>query len=1000
MKKLLSLISLLLIQQIAMAQLPKLSPNLSERLAQQKSEYLQKIVQAEQLKTENQDHYDVGYYSLDLNVDPVNRELSGSVQVVAEVIADTFRQVDLNFWDGMNVSNIFWTNNENKNLQYNHEQDILTVKLDSTLKLGEHFQITIIYSGKPQFSPYGGFGFHSHAGKPMIWTLSQPFGARSWWPCKDLTSDKADSVDIRVTVPNELIVASNGSLRETSTEGDLTTFWWHEQYPIVSYLISLAIHPYKVYYDDYIYNNGLDTMQIHFYMFHSNYEEIKPLNALTKDMIAFFASCYGEYPFVKEKYGHAEFVAGGAMEHQTCTSFGFWNEPVIAHELAHQWGGDLITCDTWNHIWLNEGFATYSEALWIEHVHPEFPASDYQLQANLYLGPGTIYVEDPEHEVILHGGLSYNKGSWVFHMLRHIVGDTTFFKILKTYFASPLHSYGTATTEEFQAIAEQLSGKNLERFFHQWIYEEWFPHYSYLWQSTDLGNGNFKVSGLVNQIQTEGPLFEMPVDMTIRTAAGDTTFVLLSDEQSEYFECTVKSRPNTVLLDKDNWILKQVSVIDKPMLLLKNFQLDDSAGNGNGYAEPGETIKLISEVENQGLPAKNLTFVLKTEDADITFSNDTFQLDTLDLQETVNNQANPFTFSVANSAVTHLGRFWLCFSTPGGYRDSVAINFSIGMPDILVVDDDAGMHYEDFIIPGISENNLAYDVWDVSQNQLTAINEQYRTLIWFTGKDCDSTLTPTEQIVLANFLDAGGNLILTGQNIGFDLIEAGSVADSLFYTNYLHAEYVQDHADDPWIMGIPGNLISSRLFFYLDGNYPSANNQISTDMIAPIEPAQSFLNYLTAKGSAGIYYFNETTGAKVAYLPFGVEGISGPNPNSLAVLFERIITWLTGTTGGIQLESNAKIPTAYQLFPNFPNPFNPSTKIRFDLPEKSITILKIYNLLGQEVRTLVNEIKKAGSYEIIWNGLDNFGKKPSSGIYLYRLETDGFKQTNKMLLVN
>jgi aminopeptidase N len=171
----------------------------------------------------------------------------------------------------------------------------------------------------------------------MIWTLSQPFGARAWWPCKDVPSDKADSVDIKVTVPDSLIVASNGTLVRKETKENLTTYEWRERYPIVTYLVSLAIHPFTVYYDQYLYNHESEPMPIHFYLFEENYERLITLNAKTKNMIGHFAGLFGEYPFVKEKYGHADFLGGGAMEHQTCSSFSFWDEWVVAHELAHQW---------------------------------------------------------------------------------------------------------------------------------------------------------------------------------------------------------------------------------------------------------------------------------------------------------------------------------------------------------------------------------------------------------------------------------------------------------------------------------------------------------------------------------------------------------------------------------------------------------------------------------------------------------------------------------------
>jgi len=528
--------------------------------------------------TANQEEYDITYYSLDLKPNPVTLILSGGVEVVGEVIGANLDHIELNFWTGMNIIDIHMTANPGSQLYYTHNEEILSISLDREYSQGEQFKVYIGYNGQPQNSPYSSFDFGTNNAEPMIWTLSQPYGARAWWPCKDVPSDKADSVDIRVTVPNDLIVVSNGLLREKTTQGSETMYWWHEKYPIVTYLVSLAIHPYTVYYDDYLYNDNTDTMKIHFYMFPENYEGIFSLNAQTKDMISLFADLFGEYPFIEEKYGHADFLGGGAMEHQTCSSFGFWNQWVIVHELAHQWWGDLITCNSFHHIWLNEGFATYSEALWYEYLNGPGTASYYQMTANLYLGPGTVYVEDPQNEYIFDGGLSYSKGSWVLHMLRHVVGDKTFFEILHTYYTSEFHKYGTATTKEFRAICEQVSGINLENFFHQWIYEEYYPQYTVNWNWIQNGP-NYDIQLEIRQEQ-ENHLFWMPIDVTITTTAGEFTFVVLDSLESQNFQISVSSEPLSLEIDKNDWILKgvQEEVIDptfnKGILLVNGVDFD------------------------------------------------------------------------------------------------------------------------------------------------------------------------------------------------------------------------------------------------------------------------------------------------------------------------------------------------------------------------------------------------------------------------------------------
>ncbi len=593
------------------AQKPKIDIDIQKEFLQQKAKHYQQLYSVEQQKTTNQDDYDVKYYSLDLTPDPTTSTLTGKVEVVAEVISASLDHVELNFWTGMTIIDIHRTDSPEAQLSYTHTSDLLSIILDSTYTQGEQFGVVIAYNGKPQNSIYSSFRFDSYAGEPLMWSFSEPFGARAWWPCKDVPSDKADSVDIRVTVPNEFIVASNGTLREKNIEGNLTTYWWHEQYPIVTYLVSVAIYPYRVYYDDYLYNEDADTMKIHFYVFPDNYDRYFAINAQVKDMISFFSQIYGEYPFIEEKYGHADFLLGGAMEHQTCTSFGYWADWIYAHELAHQWWGDLVTCDSFHHIWLNEGFATYSEALWFEHAYPEaITASEYLMTYRLYQGAGTVYLEDPMTEPIFHGGLTYNKAAWVMHMLRYVVGNDVFFEILKTYGSSPEHRYGTATTDEFQAICEQVSGLDLEQFFQQWIYEEYYPHYAYGWNLKPV-ESSYQINLGIEQIQKNTVLFRMPVDVRITTSSYDTVFVVWDSLQSQTFEFFVDEEPVNVEIDPNNWILKK----SEEKMLAPHAQ---NISINNTYQAPGtDTLILTSDTENPDNHSLELEATIESIDQSI-----------------------------------------------------------------------------------------------------------------------------------------------------------------------------------------------------------------------------------------------------------------------------------------------------------------------------------------------------------------------------------------------
>ena len=295
------------------------------------------------------------------------------------------------------------------------------MNLDRTYATGETVTVSVTYSGNPAGES---FGWDSHGGQPMIWTLSEPFGARDWWPCKDVNNDKADSVDIRVTVPDNLIVASNGLLVSDVDNGATRTFHWHTDYPIATYLVSLAMPPLH-----HVLATGTRRWPAATRWRCSSsstptiYDDVQATYALTVPMIEAFAQGFGEYPFVDEKYGHAEFTWGGGMEHQTFTSLGGWSEDLISHELAHQWWGDMITCADFDHIWLNEGFATWGEAYWKEQTDGLRHLPAVHGHRRLLRRAARSSSRIPLNDNIFDGNLSYNKGSWVVHMLRGVLGD-------------------------------------------------------------------------------------------------------------------------------------------------------------------------------------------------------------------------------------------------------------------------------------------------------------------------------------------------------------------------------------------------------------------------------------------------------------------------------------------------------------------------------------------------------------------------------------------------
>ena len=521
-------------------------------------------------RTFNQEQYDVQHYDLVMDLNPATYTLSGVNTITAQVTGSAISTLELDLKSNMVVSA---ATAGGAATTWSHVSGLLTVDLDRSYSPGETVVVSVDYGGNPGG---GAFGWDSYAGSDMIWTLSEPYGARDWWPCKDLNTDKAESMDITVTVPSDLIVASNGSLLSDLDNGDGTrSFHWQTGHPIVPYLVSLAIHPYAVNSDWYTPQAGGGDMEVRFYVFPDQVGDAAENHAKVVPMLDHFSQGWGEYPFVDEKYGHAQFLWGGGMEHQTITSMGGFWESVIAHELGHQWWGDEITCADFGHIWLNEGFASWSEAYWFESLGGAEAYRQY-MDTMAYMGPGTIIVENPYSDNIFDGNLSYDKGAWVLHMLRGVLGDTDFFAGLAAYRAQ--YGGGSATTEQLRDVLAGVGGIDLDAFMQQWIYGEYFPVYQYDWSEAPGG-----VDLSIQQIQTNTGLFTMPIPVRVTTDQGVFDLSVQNSQASEDYFLAAAGTVESVQLDPDRWILRQVQTtvsnptFDAGILLVNGVDWDTYA---------------------------------------------------------------------------------------------------------------------------------------------------------------------------------------------------------------------------------------------------------------------------------------------------------------------------------------------------------------------------------------------------------------------------------------
>ncbi len=511
------------------------------------------------LVASNRNYYDVGYYGLNLNIDISNEKISGLVTIRGKSRIANLTQIDLDFYNNMNVLSVSGDADS-----FLCSDNILTLNLATQIGIGEVFEVCIQYEGTPQQGGFMGFSFANHNGVPVISTLSEPYLARTWFPCKDLPEDKADSADVAVTVPDTLIAVSNGTLKEVRNNEDGTyTYFWEERYPIANYLISLAISNYTHWEDVYV---GLDSilMPVEYWVYPEYAQSAEPNLSLTPEMITYFAGLWGEYPFILEKYGQAQFAWGGGMEHQTCTSLGGFSELLICHELSHQWWGDMVTCANWHNIWLNEGFARYSEALWQEHKYGSDGLMEYMKMLNRPQSwqPGTVFIVDTSIVSSIFNLIVYDKGAWILHMLRKVLGEDTFWNVFPAY--REAYYMSVAKTEDFQNVCEEVSGSDLNWFFDQWIYGVGQPNYQVLWIREQASENRWSVKISISQVQTTSTIFSMPLDVFVETADGDTIFTIWDSLRVQEFNFQCYGKPTDLVIDPDNWVLKKIaySMID------------------------------------------------------------------------------------------------------------------------------------------------------------------------------------------------------------------------------------------------------------------------------------------------------------------------------------------------------------------------------------------------------------------------------------------------------
>lgn len=500
-----------------------------------------------------EDHsYDLKYYRFEWSINPAVNAISGTVTPYFTAVDNGIQTLEFNLSTVFIIDAVKY---HGANIQYTQSGDFgLTIHLPSVLASGTLDSLSITYHGTPPPTGFGSFIQGDHNGDPIIWTLSEPFGSQDWWPCKNGLTDKVDSIDVLVKTNAQYRAASNGLLVAETASGNDKIYHWKHRYPIAPYLVAIAVTNYVQYTDIVTLGNGIQLPMLN-YVYPESLSSAQSGTADLVQVLEFFDSLFVTYPFASEKYGHAQFSWGGGMEHQTMSFVAGFNWGLLAHELAHQWFGDMVTCGSWEDIWLNEGFATFLEGLSRERFQPGADWWNWRQGkvSNITSQPGGSVMVDDTTSVgrIFSGRLSYQKGAYLLHMLRWKLGDNAFFTGIRNYLNDRQYQY--AKTPALIEHLEAASGEDLTEFFADWYAGQGFPSYQVTWSQ----NNQNQLRVTINQTTSHPSVsfFEMPVPIEFSGASQETLLRFEHTQQGQEFVVDLPFAVSSVAIDPDLWLV-------------------------------------------------------------------------------------------------------------------------------------------------------------------------------------------------------------------------------------------------------------------------------------------------------------------------------------------------------------------------------------------------------------------------------------------------------------
>lgn len=542
-------IFLALIVKYSAAQAP--DPDFTDKMAFSEAQSHQKMAAF----SESGDYasYDLVYQRLNLNVDPAVNFISGSVLSQMKFLKENVNQIQFDLNSALIVDSVTF---DWKKAEFQQNADKITIFLPAGIQVTSFHLDQIFYHGVPPQNGFGSFVASKHNNVPIIWTLSEPYGAHDWWPCKESLSDKIDSIDVFITCPSQYKAASNGRLVADIVTGSQRTAHWKHHYPIATYLVAIAVTNYETYSDFLNLSDG-HKIEILNYIYPEYLATAKTKTADILNIMSFYNSRLITYPFAAEKYGHAQFGWGGGMEHQTMSFMESLDFELVAHEMAHQWFGDYITLASWHDIWLNEGFATYMVGLVYENLLGGYfwPIwKNQQVNKITASASGSVYVADTTSvSRIFNGRLSYSKGAYLLQMLRWEMGDSHFFKGLKDYLTDPSVAGGFATTEKFEKHMEAAADTSFTEFFKDWYYGEGSPVFRIVYFPDPENPGKQKLR--INQTSSHPSVsfFEMHLPVRVWNNGISKDFRLYNTRQNQEFVIP-ETKIDSIQFDPDKWL--------------------------------------------------------------------------------------------------------------------------------------------------------------------------------------------------------------------------------------------------------------------------------------------------------------------------------------------------------------------------------------------------------------------------------------------------------------